>query len=104
MCEESRALDPHSREGSTEAEILHGMWSSRCTFFSPVRVFQEKCISTEADITSEGGNSKLFLQPLKIPLGKGKDGVVTACRQSRASSSEQLPPSKTATSFIHRGC
>lgn len=103
VCKESRALDPQIREGSMEAEILHGMWSSCCTFFSPIRVFQEKCISTETDITSEGGNSKLFLQPLKIPLGKGKDGMVTACWQSWASSSKQRPPTKTATSFIHRG-
>lgn len=68
---------PRSRARSRQAGILHGMWSSRCASFSPRRVFQEKCISRETGITSSGGNSKLFLQPLKIPLGKGTHGVGT---------------------------
>lgn len=69
------------------------MWSSRCTFFSPVRVVQEKCISRETDITRDGANSQLSWQPLKIPLGRGKGGAGTACQQSRPSSPEQ-PPSR----------
>lgn len=95
---------PQIRGRSMEAEILHGPRSSRRSSFSPARAFQEKCTSTEPGITSEGGSSKLFLQPLRIPGGGGKDSAVPACRQSRASSSRQLPPSEPAASFVHRGC
>lgn len=104
-----KCKEPQDPDPSGQSEIygnrkrLHGMWSSRSTFFSPKRVFQGKCVSTETDITSEGGNSKLFMQPLKIPIRRRKDGLMPVCQQSQASSSEYFLPSKTATSFNQLG-
>lgn len=74
-----------------EAETLHGTWSSRCTFFSAGKVFQEKRISRETHITSRAGSSKLFLQPLKMPPGTGR--AASACDGERhRPRSSSLPP------------
>lgn len=100
VCKESRAPDPQIGERATEAETLHGTWSSCCTFFSAGKVFQEKRISTETHITSQGGNSKLFSQPLRIPLGTGR--AVTACDgDGHRPRSSSLPPTRQPHLLIH---